>query len=184
MSAKIRFRHTTETDVDFVLATEQHLDNARFVVGWPRSRHLGCLQKADELHFILERTADAQAVGYLIMAGLTNPNHNLELCRLVIADKGRGYGRAALRYAKQLAFETYNAHRLWLDLKVYNHRAKHLYEQEGFVAEGILRECIKTEQGFESLLVMSILQAEYRQTLTSPLSAAGSVNPPNSHSNC
>ncbi|NJL86253.1 MAG: GNAT family N-acetyltransferase [Leptolyngbyaceae cyanobacterium SM1_1_3] len=158
----IKLRLSTEPDLDFILSAEQHPENARFVVGWTRSRHQACLEDPDELHYILQDTGQ-QAVGYLILTGLTSPHHALELCRLVVTEKGRGYGRSALRQAQQLAFETYNAHRLWLDLKVYNHRAKQLYEQEGFVEEGILRECIKTDQGFESLILMSILHSEYFQ---------------------
>jgi hypothetical protein len=36
-----------------------------------------------------------------------------------------------------------------------------VYQSEGFVTEGVLRECIKAEAGFESLVVMSMLRAEY-----------------------
>lgn len=160
---RVKLRSSTEADLDFILLTEQHPDNARFVVGWPRSRHQAALEHSDERHLILESPVDPQPVGYLILAGLSNPHHNLELCRLVVAEKGQGYGRSALQQAKQLAFKTYGAHRLWLDLKVYNHRAKRLYEQEGFVEEGTLRECIRTEAGFESLIVMSILCSEYEE---------------------
>ena len=62
---------------------------------------------------------------------------------------------------KRLAFEEFKAHRLWLDVKEHNVRARHLYESEGFVTEGVLRGCIKAEAGFESLVVMSMLRGEY-----------------------
>ena len=35
------------------------------------------------------------------------------------------------------------------------------FRPEGFVVEGILRESVKTEVGFESLVLMSILRLEY-----------------------
>jgi RimJ/RimL family protein N-acetyltransferase len=60
--------------------------------------------------------------------------------------------------------------RLWLDVKESNERARHVYESEGFLVEGILRECLKGEYGFESLVVMSILRDEYddAQQVTEP----------------
>jgi diamine N-acetyltransferase len=40
-------------------------------------------------------------------------------------------------------------------------RACHLYESEGFVREGVLRECIWNGETYESLIVMSMLEQEY-----------------------
>jgi diamine N-acetyltransferase len=80
---------------------------------------------------------------------------------MVVRSKGRGFGRAALRVAKKVAFDDLGAHRLWLDVKTHNARARALYESEGFVVEGVLRESVRTERGFESLTVMSMLLPEF-----------------------
>jgi diamine N-acetyltransferase len=74
----------------------------------------------------------------------------------------RLYGRAAVRAIKRHAFETLAAHRLWFDVKEHNTRARAVYEKEGFCYEGTLRECQKGPDGFESLVVMSVLEHEYR----------------------
>ncbi|MEP6825358.1 MAG: GNAT family protein, partial [Ramlibacter sp.] len=74
-----------------------------------------------------------------------------------------GYGRAALRVAKKVAFDDLGAHRFWLDVKTHNTRAKALYDSEGFVVEGLLRESVRTDTGFESLVVMSMLRTEFAQ---------------------
>ena len=66
-----------------------------------------------------------------------------------------------LRVAKKVAFDDLGAHRLWLDVKTHNTRAKALYDSEGFVVEGLLRESVRTDSGFESLVVMSMLQSEF-----------------------
>ena len=102
-------------------------------------------------------------MGYLILAGLENANLSIELRRIVVTDKSKGYGKEALRLIKKLAFEQLKAHRLWLDVKGHNLRAKHIYEFEGFVVEGVLRECVKIEETFESLVVMSMLCSEYHK---------------------
>lgn len=80
----------------------------------------------------------------------------------MVAEKGRGHGRAALRLVKERAFGELGAHRLWLDVKEENARARRLYESEGFVSEGVLRDSFWTGEGYESLVVMSILESEYR----------------------
>jgi RimJ/RimL family protein N-acetyltransferase len=79
----------------------------------------------------------------------------------VITDKGKGYGRQALRLIKQLTFDHLLFHRLALDVKVHNARARSLYTCEGFVEEGILRDRLKSDQGYESLVLMSMLASEY-----------------------
>ena len=157
----IRLLRTGENDLDFVLSAEQSAENRPFVSEWRRAQHLDALTSPDVLHLIIENIADASRVGYVILAGLADTNQNLELRRIVVTDKGKGYGKEALRLVKRLAFEELKAHRLWLDVKEHNLRARHLYESEGFVAEGVLRECIKAEVGFESLVVMSMLYGEY-----------------------
>lgn len=81
----------------------------------------------------------------------------------MITEKTRGYGKATVEMVKQLAFETYNAHRLWLDVKVQNKLAQAVYKKAGFVVEGILRECLKVEGRYDSLIIMSMLQQEYEK---------------------
>ncbi len=80
---------------------------------------------------------------------------------MVVESKGSGFGRAALRMAKKVAFDDLKAHRFWLDVKGRNTRAKALYDSEGFVVEGTLREAVKEDRGFESLIVMSMLRSEF-----------------------
>ena len=62
---------------------------------------------------------------------------------------------------KRHCFERLNVHRLWLDVFETNQRARNLYESAGFQVEGTLRECLRTGEGFASLVVMSMLSSEY-----------------------
>ena len=157
----VRLRRTLEDDLDFVLSAEQSAENRPFVRVWTREQHLAALTSEDLSHLIIENIADSRRVGYIILAGLTDANQSIEFRRIVVSEKGKGYGKEALQLVKRLAFEELKAHRLWLDVKEHNVRARHVYESEGFVAEGVLRECIKAEAGFESLVVMSMLRDEY-----------------------
>lgn len=158
---EISLRYTTEDDLDFVLKAERAFENSPFVFLWTRAQHTAILSSEGTAHFVVEQASERTKVGYLIIDGLADPNQSVELKRLVITEKNRGYGRATLRLVKRLAFSEWGAHRLWLDVKEQNFRARHLYESEGFVVEGVMRESYKTEAGFESLVLMSMLRSEY-----------------------
>ncbi len=155
-------RPTAERDLDFVLRAEGNEEDRPYIGRWPRERHLAAVAREDEEHLILERGGDRSPVGYAILAGLADPGKSVCLKRLMVAEKGRGYGRAALRLLKERAFGGLGAHRLWLDTFEHNARARGLYESEGFVAEGVLRDAFWTEEEHRSLVVMSILESEYR----------------------
>ena len=59
----------------------------------------------------------------------------VELKRIAISEKGKGYGRHALTLVKRTVFDEWGARRLWLDVYDFNARARALYQAEGFVAE-------------------------------------------------
>jgi RimJ/RimL family protein N-acetyltransferase len=69
-----------------------------------------------------------------------------------------------VRLLKRIAFRDLGAHRFWLDVKLLNTRALALYQSEGFVEEGRLRESVRIvgADGYDSLVVMSLLDREYQ----------------------
>jgi len=154
-----------DSDLDFILATEQQQENKQFIIPWPREKHEEALKKKDFLYLIVEEQNQKMPVGYVILAGLENPNKSIELMRIVITKKGQGIGEKVLRLTQHLAFEELQAHRLWLDVKEHNMRARYLYQKVGFSEEGKLRDCLKTETNYESLIIMSILLNEFQQEI-------------------
>jgi len=157
----VRLRPTTEGDLAFVLREEDDEGNRPSIGRWPRGRHLEALADPDVEHSIVEDEGGAP-VGYAILTGVGDPGRVVCLKRLMVAEKGRGYGRAVLRLIRERAFGALGAHRLWLDVKEGNARARSLYESEGFVQEGVLRDSFWTGEVHETLVVMSILESEYR----------------------
>lgn len=162
---QIRIRKTREGDIPFVLRLEVHPDNAPFVGQWKEQQHRAALQDPDCGHWIIEAQATGKPAGYLILRGLQNPHGSVEFMRIVISEKRKGLGREALRLVKQIAFEQFRAHRLWLDVRDFNVRAQSLYRSEGFVKEGVLRECQKKEDRYSSLIVMSMLEQEWHKRI-------------------
>ena len=159
--AIVRLRTTTDADLDLVEGAESDPDTSPFIVPWPRHRHALALGDPDIAHRIAKDEAQ-NPVGFVILGGLTNPDSSIEFRRIVAVRKGKGYGRSIVRAVKELAFNELRAHRLWLDVKAHNARARALYKSEGFSEEGLLRECIRGPVGFESLVVMALLRHELR----------------------
>ncbi|RZJ10756.1 MAG: N-acetyltransferase [Rubrivivax sp.] len=192
------------SDLDWVVSVERDGANLPFITPWERPQHEGAIRFPDSRHFILEGWSNSPAagtgsvpqreaalhgsrlaggqgdelerIGFLILQGCRNPNGSVELKRLVLQPKGRGLGRAAVRQLKAMVFTQLKAHRFWLDVKSLNTRALSLYQGEGFVEEGRLRESVRitsdVANGYDSLIVMSLLDREYQARVALGLEAA------------
>jgi len=189
MMSVIHVRRTVTADLEFVLTAERHPDNAPYVGQWHQERHARAIASADEAHFIIElsptepaspitgqvtgqvtgqitgkptvQQSRGHAIGYMICQGLQNEHDAVSLCRIVITEKGKGYGRQALEWLKAYAFNTLGTHRLWFDVIASNQRARSLYASAGFKEEGILRGAWKTTAGYKPLIILSMLDDEY-----------------------
>lgn len=190
------------SDLDWVVSVERDGANLPFITPWERPQHEGAIRFPDSRHFILEGwnpslagtpaipqgnaaapgsapaggQGDAlERIGFVILQGCRNPNGSVELKRLVLQPKGRGLGRTVVRQLKAMAFTQLKAHRFWLDVKALNTRAFKLYQSEGFVEEGRLRESVRVAtdgaDGYDSLIVMSLLDREYQARVALGLEA-------------
>ena len=175
MSAAVLMRPTMLSDLDFVTALERDSRNLPFITPWDRTQHEGAVRFPDFRHFIVEAGAGYPAVGFVILQGCRNPHGSVELKRIVLQAKGQGLGRACVRLLKCMAFRDLHAHRFWLDVKQLNQRALALYASEGFVEEGRLRESVRVTtdgaDGYDSLVVMSLLDREYQARVALGLEA-------------
>ncbi|MDE2372493.1 MAG: GNAT family N-acetyltransferase [Burkholderiales bacterium] len=162
------------SDLDFVAAVERDQHNLPFISPWERTQHEGALRFPDFRHFIIEAGEQGSRDGFVIVQGCRNPNRSVELKRLVLQTKGRGLGRRCVRLLKAMAFRDLRAHRYWLDVKSLNQRALALYASEGFVEEGRLRESVRIDgvDGYDSLVVMSLLDREYQARVALGLEGA------------
>ncbi len=158
---RLRLRPTMLSDLAFVLSVERDPGNLPYITPWERTQHEAAIRFPDFRHFIVEAGDAYASAGFVILQGCRNPHGSVELKRIVLLDKGRGYGRACVRLLAQMAFRDLGAHRFWLDVKGRNRRAQALYRSEGFVEEGRLRDAVRTGDGWDSLIVMSMLAHEH-----------------------
>lgn len=156
----IILKETKESDIPFVLEAETDPANSSYVDHWDYTRHSDSLMESDIRHMIVFCEDKNRAVGYVIMAGFSGIHKCAELKRLVITEKGRGYGKQAVDLIKEMVFNVLNFHRLWLDVRDYNTLAIELYKKNGFTIEGHLRECVKAKDRYESIYIMGLLEDE------------------------
>ena len=160
-SPRVRLRPTMLSDLDYVISVENDPSNLPYITPWERVQHEGAVRFPDFRHFIVEAGERYDSAGFVILQGCRNPHRSIELKRLVLQPKGRGLGRACVRLLAQMAFRDLHAHRFWLDVKATNERAQALYRSEGFVEEGRLRDSVRVAGGYDSLVVMAMLEAEH-----------------------
>ena len=156
--------------LEFCVTKPEHLDliidiekaNSDFVFVWPKERHIEAIQSADEMHVSVVNSVSGKIVGYILLSGISGEDSVLEFRRMVMADRKKGYGRTSVRFVKEYCFEVLKYHRLWLDVYTDNEIAINRYRSEGFVQEGILRECKKSGDEYRSMVIMSMLEREYK----------------------
>ena len=165
-----RLRPTMLSDLEFVISVEQDARNRPFITPWDRTQHEGAVRFPDFRHFIIEAGSAYPSVGFAILQGCRNPHKSIELKRIVLQPEaqGRGIGSACIRWLAQMAFRDLGAHRFWLDVKARNTRAQALYQREGFIEEGRLRESVRTDDGYDALIVMSMLDREHAARRDAP----------------
>jgi diamine N-acetyltransferase len=150
-----------EADLDFVLAAEADPEAAPYIAQWSRDRHRQAIGDPDEELLIV--ADDGEPLGFVLLAGMTGEHRTVELRRIVVVRRGEGVGRRALELVLERAFGELGAHRVWLDVKPHNERARRAYRAVGFVEEGVMRDALSAPGGGrESLVLMSMLGPEWR----------------------
>ena len=76
---------------------------------------------------------------------------------------GKGYGSEATQLIVDFGFRELKLHRIELEVYDFNPRAQHVYEKAGFVKEGVRRDVLLWDGVYQSAIVMSILEDEWRE---------------------
>ena len=153
-------RPASAEDLPFILGLEQKFRELRLLGGNDLATHRRQLANPDCSYWIVQ--TDAGPAGFVIFRDIHSKDRNVELQRIAIAEPGRGLGTQVMRAAMDKAFREFGAHRLWLDTYSDNTRAQHVYRSAGFSQEGVMRECKKWGDEYRSLMLMSILESEYK----------------------
>ncbi|KAL3467208.1 acyl-CoA N-acyltransferase [Aspergillus heterothallicus] len=93
---------------------------------------------------------------------LTAHNRNAALgISFIESARGKGYGREAINWILDWAFEIGGLHRVSLEVLASNERARRLYKSVGFVEEGRQREAVWQFRKWHDVIEMGILEHEW-----------------------
>lgn len=90
-----------------------------------------------------------------------NKHANFRIAIFKSKHRNKGVGTWVIKQTYAFAFNNLMLHRLSLEVFSFNLRAKAAYVKCGFKQEGILREAIKSENGYDDIILMSILSHEW-----------------------
>ena len=131
---RLVIRKAQIADADFMQSVELDAENTPWVGNWSLGFRIAKLGDGDFLQTVIEKN-DGTSIGLMIFRGMQNVKEKLELKRIAILEKGKGYGKEALYLAQKLAFEVFETQYLYLGTKDTNIRAQNIYKATGFMPD-------------------------------------------------
>jgi ribosomal protein S18 acetylase RimI-like enzyme len=126
-----RLRRTRVEDLAFVTALERAPGNREHIGQWSDAEHLEAIaRKRGREHWIIER--DGKPAGYLIAFDVRGRGAGIYVKRILVADKDRGVGTAALASFLDDACCRTGVEFAWLMVRERNERAQAVYRKLGF----------------------------------------------------
>jgi RimJ/RimL family protein N-acetyltransferase len=113
--------------------------------------------------FGIEERKSNCLIGITFLKDINLINRTAEFAIFIGDDnaRGKGYGREATINTIDFAFNQLNLNRVFLKVQENNQKALHLFENCGFIKEGLLRECTYKNGQYQNEVVMSVLKPEY-----------------------
>lgn len=158
---RLRIRFAKTSDIDYILGLEHHPDHRDFVWQGTTEQHTNEIIDPDYALQVFEKQDDHERIGYSL-SWYNQQSHWVELRRIVITDKGRGYGTEAMEALFDFFFQDLTANKVWLDVYPHNTTGIRLYEKLGMKLDGVLRDNYYSERlGYLDQVVYSMLRSEY-----------------------
>lgn len=121
----------------------------------------------DRRYFGIEDRESGKLIGTVGFKNMDPKNRSAEVS-LKIGDRGsrgRGVGGEVLDLLLEYGFQELGFHRIYLQVFAFNRAAIRCYEKCGFKHEGVRREELFRDGRFHDILIMGMLEDEYRQRI-------------------
>jgi RimJ/RimL family protein N-acetyltransferase len=149
------------TDIALIMGIERSPGYPALVGSYDSTEHRRRME-APNCTYLVCRSA-GELVGFAVIRRDDDGMGTAQLHRIAVSPPGKGYGSAFLRETCHWVFAEHDIDRLWLDLLASNVRAATLYQNLGFVAEGIMRSSLRVTAGRQDLVLMSLLREDWEQ---------------------
>lgn len=125
---------------------------------WYESR----AEQVDRLDLAVVDRVSGECVGEVVLNEWDRDNRSCNLrIALATAGQGRGLGTEAVSLMVGHGFERLGLHRISLNVFAFNPRARRVYENVGFVEEGVRRDVLFCDGAWVDDIVMSILAPDW-----------------------
>lgn len=121
---------TRHDEIPAITTMESDEDAAEFVTQLSAERHGRDLRDPDIVYKSIYGE-DRALIGFIILVLDPDPS-SVELRRIVVTTKGRGYGQRAMALTECVCRDEIGRHRIWLDVFEFNTRAQRVYERCGY----------------------------------------------------
>ena len=155
-TGRLEISEAADADIRTVIAIENHPDNRDYLWVGTAEEHRSEIRDPNHLLLLFRERSDKRVIGYSLIR-LDHKSHLFEIRRIAISEKGKGYGREAMRALIQYAFTRTDTNRLWLDVYADNPAGIRLYESLGMHRDGVLRQNYLAERGYLDQIIYSIL---------------------------
>jgi RimJ/RimL family protein N-acetyltransferase len=160
-------RRAASDDIPFLMAAERGPGFENLVGRSDASVHGAALR--DPAMATLIGHTGGRDLGFVWMTGIGDPHSGVCLKRIVAAVPGQGAGTRLVRAALNWVFEEADAPRAFLDALIHNARAIRVYENCGFVREGVMRSSYAMPDGSRTdRVLMAITRADWRARADNP----------------
>ena len=117
--------------------------------------------------FAIEIINPQKLIGMTFLKSINLINRETEFAIIIgdVEERGKGYGQEATQKTLEFAFFNLGLNRVFLKVVEDNSAAIRLYENCGFIKEGILRESMFKNNKLKNQIIMSILKSEFMEQL-------------------
>lgn len=119
-------------------------------------------RRKDVVIFGIRLIGSDQLIGSCQLLAI-HPTHRTAELQIRIGEgdaRGKGYGSEATRLLLRFAFSDLDLRRVWLHVLGTNARAIRMYENCGFVREGVLRQAAHIDGNYVDVVVLGVLRGD------------------------
>ena len=120
------------------------------------------IYESKQLRLMMVSIKTGKTVGTVDLFDFDIHNSRIALGLFVdVSFQGNGYAKTSLRLVEEYIFEYLKINQLYVHIAINNIASIGMFEQENFEKTGILKDWIKTIDGFENIVVFQQFRNEY-----------------------
>lgn len=120
------------------------------------------IYESKQLRLMITTKVDTQTVGTVDLFDFDSHNSRVALGLFVdSAWRGKGYATISLSLVEEYVFNYLQINQLYVHISVTNTASRQMFEQANFQKTALLKDWIKTSEGFEDIIVFQQRREDY-----------------------